>query len=156
MIPNNAQLSYRRSAIQGASPIGLVIALYDTLSGDLRRAAVALRNHDIQKRCAEVNHAFLVLGQLEDWVDAKSDETLAKSLSGFYSYLRAKMMEASLKQSAPLLERLIELVLQVRTAWQQRDCMPTDEADIDTTSGVADRDIPPATPGERHVFSQSV
>ncbi len=68
MILNNAQLSYRRSAIQGASPIGLVIALYDTLSGDLRRAAAAIRSRDIQKRCTEVNHALLVLGPFDVWM----------------------------------------------------------------------------------------
>ena len=115
------ELSYRRSAISGASPIGLVIALYDTLSGDLRRAATAIRSNDIQKRCAELNHAALVLGQLESWVDKNSGEELARDLSTFYAYLRAKMLEASLQKSAEILDTQIDLILQVRSAWQQRD-----------------------------------
>ncbi|MDR3735821.1 MAG: flagellar export chaperone FliS [Acidobacteriaceae bacterium] len=121
MMPSDVQLSYRRSAIQGASPIGLVIALYDTLSGDLRRAASAIRSHDIEKRCAELNHASAVLGQLEDWIDVKSDGRLAESLSAFYGYLRARMMEAALRQSDSLLDEQIDLILLVRAAWQERD-----------------------------------
>lgn len=115
------ELSYRRSAIAGASPIGLVIALYDTLSGDLRRAATAIRSDDIERRCHELNHATLVLGQLENWIDKNSGEELAGNLATFYTYVRSKMLEASFKKSAAVLEEVVELVLQVRTAWQQRD-----------------------------------
>jgi len=114
-------LSYRRTAIEGASPIGLVIALYDTLWGNLRRAAEALRAHDIEVRCNELNHAMLVLGQLESWVAPENGGELAASLNQFYRYLRAKTMEASATRSAKTLEDLMDLVLHVRSAWQQKD-----------------------------------
>jgi flagellar secretion chaperone FliS len=118
---NETELSYRKLAIEGASPIGLVIALYDTLSGDLRRAASAIRNHDIEARCKALNHAALVFGQLEDWIDREKGGHLAQNLSSFYSHLRAKIMEASVSKSAHLLDAQIDLILQVRSAWQQRD-----------------------------------
>jgi flagellar protein FliS len=114
-------LSYRRSAIEGASPIGLMIALFDTLAGDLRRAAAALRKNDIETRCREFNHAALVLGQLEDWIDSKNGGESAQTLSRFYAYLRAKMMEAAGTKSAKLLETQIDMILHVRSAWQQLD-----------------------------------
>ena len=118
---NETELSYRKLAVEGASPIGLVIALHDTLSGDLRRAASAIRNHDIEARCKQLNHAALVLGQLEDWIDRENGGHLAQNLSSFYSYLRAKMVEASLSKSANLLDAQVNLILQVRSAWQERD-----------------------------------
>ena len=85
-------LSYRKSSVEGASPIGLVIALYDTLSGDLSRAAEALRNDDIEARCRQLNHATLVLGQLEDWIDLPNGGDLAVNLKAFYAYLRARLL----------------------------------------------------------------
>ena len=115
------ELSYRRSAIEGASPIGLVIVLYDTLWGDLRRAAEAIQASDIAARCKELNHGFLVLAQLECWVAPENGGELAASLTQFYRYLRAKMMDASVNQSARTLEELMVLILHVRSAWQQRD-----------------------------------
>jgi len=114
-------LSYRTSAIEGASPIGLVIILYDTLWGDLNRAAVAMHANDIEARCKDINHGFLVLAQLEGWVAPQNGGDLAASLTQFYRYLRAKMMHASIHQSARTLEELMELILHVRSAWQQRD-----------------------------------
>jgi flagellar protein FliS len=114
-------LSYRKSAIEGASSIGLMIALFDTLVGDFRRAATALRNNDIETRCRELNHATLVLGQLENWVDLKNGGESAATLARFYAYLRAKMMQAAVTQSASLLEAQIDMILHVRSAWQQLD-----------------------------------
>jgi flagellar protein FliS len=118
------ELSYRKSAIGGASTIGLIIVLFDTLAGDLRRSANAIRNNDIETRCNELNHAALVLGQLESWVDLKNGGDSAQTLSRFYAYLRSKMMEAAGSKSAKLLESQIEMILHVRAAWQQLDALP--------------------------------
>jgi flagellar protein FliS len=118
---NETGLSYRRSAIEGASPIGLIIVLFDTLAGDFRRAAVALRSNDIEARCKELNHAALVLGQLENWVDPERGGEWAQTLLGFYAYLRRMMVEAAVKKSESLLDTQIEMILHVRAAWQMLD-----------------------------------
>jgi flagellar protein FliS len=115
------ELSYRKSAIEGATTIGLMIALFDTLVGDLRRATTALRLNDIETRCRESNHAALVIGQLESWLDLESGGESARTLSRFYAYLRAKMLEAAATKSPKVLETQIEMILHVRSAWQQLD-----------------------------------
>jgi flagellar protein FliS len=146
------ELSYRRSAIEGASPIGLVIALYDTLWGDLRRAAVAIRANDIEERCRELNHAALVLGQLEDWIDLEHGGELAQNLSRFYAYLRAKMMDASIAKSATMLEAQMELILHVRTTWQQRDMAASQSPKDATTQPIAAASL---SDSDRVIFSRS-
>jgi flagellar secretion chaperone FliS len=121
MTMSTTEMSYRQSAIHGASPIGLMIALFDRLAGDLYRAAAALRRNDIETRCKELNHALLVLGQLQNWVDVKNGGESAQTLSRFYAYLRAKILEASAARSARILEMQIDMILLVRTSWQQLD-----------------------------------
>jgi flagellar secretion chaperone FliS len=111
--------SYLRMAIESASPIGLILVLFDLLAGDLRRAASALRANDIETRCKELNHAALVLGQLQSWVDLKRGGDSAKTLILFYSRLRKKMMEAAVAKSAAVLEREIATIIQIRNAWQK-------------------------------------
>lgn len=130
------ELSYRKSAIEGASTIGLMIALFDTLAGDLRRAAVALHNNDIQTRCNELNHAALVLGQLESWLDMENGGESARTLSRFYAYLRAKMIEAAASKSGKILETQIDMILHVRTAWQQLDSPPGQASEPDAKASI--------------------
>jgi flagellar protein FliS len=139
------ELSYRKSAIEGATTIGLMIALFDTLVGDLRRAAAALRLNDIETRCRESNHAALVISQLESWVDLKNGGESAKSLSRFYAYLRAKMLEAAGTKSPKLLEAQIDMILHVRSAWQQLDTPPMQ---VSGSSG-----LHPAQPPVQHYSS---
>jgi flagellar protein FliS len=153
------ELSYRQTSIAGASPIGLMIVLFDTLVGDFRRAASAIRKNDIEARCKELNHAALVIGQLESWVDLKSGGETAETLVRFYAYLRAKMMEASVNKSAAELEKQIEMILHVRSSWQQLDSSSQPAADLQPSipnSQVHSLYSPTASDApERVSFSQS-
>jgi flagellar biosynthetic protein FliS len=112
------EMAYRKTAIGGASGFGLLVALYDTLAGDLRRAADAERANDLGKRTLEVNHALLVVAYLEDWVNRGSGGELADRLTAFYKTLRAKMIEAQLKRIPEILEQQMAEVLKIRGIWQ--------------------------------------
>lgn len=126
---NPAEIVYRRTAAAaGGNGLGLLIALYDTLAGDLRRAAEAERSNDIEKRCREVNHALLVIGCLQDWVARGSGGELGEELSAFYTSMRRRLIEAQVRRSAPLLEEQMALVLEVRESWQAVESAPAPSA----------------------------
>src|SRR5580692_5082161 len=113
----STELLYRKSAAQGASGLGLMIALYDTLAGNLRRAAGAERSNNLEKRCLEVNHALLVIGYLEDAMGQAGGGELAKQLVSLYSSLRRKLIEAQAKRSPEILEEQMERLLLLRESW---------------------------------------
>ncbi len=113
------ELSYRKASIQNATSVGLVIIMYDMLAADLRRAIEAMQAGDVEKRSAELKHAFLVLLQLEGSLDMEKGEQAARNLSQFYSVARAKILEAHIKASAPMLQRQIDLIVDVRGAWEK-------------------------------------
>lgn len=117
-------LNYRKAAVMNASPVGLVIILYDTLVGDLTRAIEAMEKGDIEGRSAQIKHALLVLHQLEGSLDMEKGGDAAVSLSRFYSFLRGKLLEAHIKVQPEVLKQQIEMVLDVRQAWQQVDVPP--------------------------------
>ena len=119
------ELTYRQAAVQNATPVGLVIIQYDILVRDVRDAIAALHSKDIEKRCAALNHAFLVLGCLQSSLDMEKGGAAARNLSRFYSYLRGRLLEAQIKGSAEILSRQIDLILQVRQTWQQVDTSPS-------------------------------
>ncbi len=112
---------YLRAAVEGASSVGMVTMLYDRLVADLQRAIVAIQQHDIETRCAQMKHAFLIVQQLEGSLDHENGGEAARNLSALYSYARAKMLEAQIKENAHTLEKLIGHFVEVRGAWQQVD-----------------------------------
>jgi len=118
---HRTDLAYRQTAAQGASGFGLLIALYDTLAGNLRRAAQAQRENDIERRCQEVNHALMVLAYLEDCLRRGPGGPLARQLQVFYASLRRKVMDAQVKKSPEAFEREMAAVVKIREYWQKVD-----------------------------------
>jgi flagellin-specific chaperone FliS len=100
-----AELYYRKTAAASSSGgLGVLIGLYDTLAGDLRRMAEAERGDDLVRRCREANHALLVIGCLEDCVTKGSSGELADQLTAFYGSLRRNLVLAQAKRSPEMIE----------------------------------------------------
>lgn len=128
-----AELNYLRNAAQNASQVGLVILLFDLLISDLQRAISSLQKGEVEKRSAEIKHAFLVLQQLEGSLNMEDGSDAAEHFSRFYSFIRSKILEAHIKMSPEILKQQIELILSVRQAWQQIDA-PTQGASPASTA----------------------
>lgn len=120
-----SDLTYRKTAIEGESGLGLLIALFDTLVGDLRRAAQAERDGNISKRAQEANHALLVIAHLEECVAQSEGGELSRKLTAFYIGLKRQIINAQAKRSAVLLEKLMADVLAVRAYWDQANVPAT-------------------------------
>ena len=121
---NRELTAYREADITGASAVELVIKLYDVLVRDMERITAAIRAGDVQDRVNQSNHAFEVLQQLECSLDIENGGSTAKDLSHFYSHLRAKVMEVQFKLNPALLEKQIEMVLELRRGWVQAMALP--------------------------------
>jgi flagellar biosynthetic protein FliS len=152
---NPTELAYRKTAVEGTSGFGLLIALYDTLAGNLSRAAEAQRKNDIQKRCQEINHALLVIAHLEDWVDREGGGELAKKLVGFYAGLRANLLGAQAKQSAEMLEQQMNVILAIRGTWQDLEARACSVLDAPFPTHTPQFAAANSSQQERSVFSWS-
>ena len=115
----DARSTYREAVVRGASPLRLVICLYEQAIDDLRRAGLALEKGDIEERTRKINHALLVIAQLQRSLDMERGGRVAKNLEWFYNLVRAGLFEAQVRQSPSILERQISQLALVREAWQE-------------------------------------
>ena len=109
--------TYQRSAVLGATPIELVVLLYDSAIRDLARALAAMQAGNIERRAAEVGHALMVLQQLQGTLDFDRGGSAARQFEQFYSLLRAKVLEAQMRSSPELLEQQLRYLSEVRDCW---------------------------------------
>jgi flagellar secretion chaperone FliS len=113
----NIQQSYREASVQGASPIQLVIRLYEQIVEDLRQVAIAIEQNDIPRRTKRINHAILVIGHLQSTLDFANGGKVAKDLDNFYNVLRQSLLQVQFFPSKRGLAQLITDFLAVRAAW---------------------------------------
>ena len=113
----DARSSYRETAVRGASPVRLVICLYEQAIEDLRCAVIAMEKGDIETRTRGINHALMVIAQLQGTLDMERGGDVARNLARFYSLVRAGLAEAQVTQSTRLLEQQISQLATVHEAW---------------------------------------
>ncbi len=110
---------YQDAAVRGAAPIELVVLLYDSAIEDMRRALVAMKNGDVETRSAGVGHALMVLNQLQGTLDFERGGTAARQFEQFYNLVRAKLLEAQMRNSFDLMQQQVRFMSEVRDCWIQ-------------------------------------
>jgi flagellar protein FliS len=113
----NSQQSYREGTVQGASPVQLVVRLYEQLIEDLRQAAMAIERNEIERRTKRINHAILVIGHLQSPLDFANGGKVAQDLDHFYNVVRQNLVQVQFHPSKLVICQLITDLLAVREAW---------------------------------------
>ena len=119
MNQNHIANMYRQISARGSSPVGLVVKLYETILEDFRRASDALASGDVELRVGSLNHALLIIAELESVLDHDRGGNVATQLEGFYRVTRAMIVEANVRASREQIAKLIGLYMPFREAWQQ-------------------------------------
>jgi len=121
MNEHGVAFAYQQSSARSATPIGQVVALYDTILRDFRRAIEAAESGDVEKRVFELNHALTVIGYLQSILDHQRGGEAAKRLQRFYEVTHAMILQANANGNRDTLDRLIELYGPLRQAWQEAE-----------------------------------
>jgi flagellar protein FliS len=112
-------LSYQLASARGASPMGQVVSLYDTIQRDFVRALAALQGGDVETRVFELNHALLVIAHLQSVLNHERGGEPAKQFDLLYTVTRGMIVEANTRATPESLEELINLYGGLRQAWYQ-------------------------------------
>jgi flagellar protein FliS len=110
---------YRQVSATGANPAGMIVKLYDRILEDFRRADEAISVGDVKERVTSLNHALLIIAELDSVLDFERGGIVAQHLHGFYSVTRGLIVEANARTSASHIQQLVDLYMPLRQAWQQ-------------------------------------
>lgn len=110
---------YQEHALQGASAVDLVVALYDGIIRFLYAAADAVDRRDSSGRRAAAKRALDIIIHLQARLRMDIGGKPAQALSEFYASMFAQILQASQSASRPKFEHTIRCVREVRDAWKQ-------------------------------------
>jgi len=117
----HAASTYRQHAVEGASPLSLVVMLYDGAIAAISRAVTALESRDIEKKCAYLERALAIICQLEGSLDFEKGGEVAQTLKKFYTHARSAVLQANIQNSKESLACLLEQFSTVREAWARAE-----------------------------------
>ena len=111
--------SYRQHALDGASAVDLVVALYDGIVRFLYEAVRAVDRGDADGRRYAVKRALDIIIHLQARLRMDVGGEPAKALGEFYAAIFAQILQASQSASASRFSHAIDCVKNVREAWRQ-------------------------------------
>lgn len=111
--------SYQEHALDSASAVDLVVALYDGMIRFLYAAMMAVEIGDQEARRAAVKRVMDIIIHLQARLRMDVGGRPAEALSEFYSSIFAQVLQASQSASREKFEHAVECVRNVRDAWRQ-------------------------------------
>lgn len=111
--------SYRQYALDGASGLDLVLALYDGIIRFLYAACEAVDRGDEHERRVAVKRAMDIILHLQSRLRSDVGGRPAEALSEFYASIFAQILQASQSASRAKFMHAIHCVRNVREAWRQ-------------------------------------
>lgn len=110
---------YREHALDGASAVDLVVALYDGVVRFLSTAVEAVERGNVEERRYAVKRALDIIIHLQARLRTDIGGRPAQALSEFYAAIFAQILQASQSASKEKFEHAIASVRNVREAWRQ-------------------------------------
>ncbi len=111
--------TYREHALEGASAVDLVVALYDGMIRFLHAAGDAVDKGDTEGRRIAVKRALDIIIHLQARLRMDVGGSPARTLSEFYASVFAQILQASQSASRARFDHAIDCVRNVRDAWKQ-------------------------------------
>ena len=111
--------NYREHALEGASAVDLVVALYDGIIRFLYCRHRGGRAGDADARRAAVKRALDIIIHLQARLRMDVGGRPAQTLSEFYAAIFAQILQASQSASKAKFEHAIDCVRNVRDAWRE-------------------------------------
>ena len=148
--------SYKARALESASGVDLVIALYDGILRFMYRAIEAVESGDTAQRRSAVKRAMDIVIHLQATLRMDLGGKSAEALSEFYAAVFALMLQGSQSNSREKFEQVIACVWNVRDAWRQVASDPAVSEGV--LNGIPSLVSPPpgaASVGEAHRFADS-
>jgi flagellar protein FliS len=111
----NAYNQYRQVAVTTARPEKLLLMLYDGLVTSLKKAKLAIEQHD-----PATAHAYLMKGQdiiTELMSTLKMNYEISANLYRLYDYMRRRLITANIRKDAAIVVEILGMATGLRASW---------------------------------------
>ncbi len=102
-------------------PCRLIVMLYDEAIAGLRATIAAIEAGDIEARCNASARVTEVVSQLYLSLDMEQGGEIAENLGRIYNLIIVEMPQVNFNNDAPLVARMINLLLPLRNSWYGLD-----------------------------------
>lgn len=105
------------SAVNSASPIRLIVLLYEGAIGALASAKLEMTSNNVVAKARLITRAIDIINGLRAALDPSKGGEIASSLENLYEYMVRQLTMANLKNDPEILDEVHTLLGELHSAW---------------------------------------
>lgn len=113
-----AQLRYLADSVGTASPVRLLVMLYDRLVLDLRRAAFGQDAGDREAASVQIRHAQQIVAELRSSLRMDQWDG-AENLASLYGFMLSELIAVNLDADPARLRAVETIAVELRDTWRE-------------------------------------
>ncbi|AUJ33016.1 MAG: flagellar export chaperone FliS [Liquorilactobacillus nagelii] len=111
--------SYLKNQVMGASPIKLVVMLYEGAIRSMKMAKVAIEKQDVVQAHTQLVKAQNIIAELKSSVNTDVDVTISQNLINLYDFCNEQLLQANLNKDNSLIDNAINTMSELLDSWKQ-------------------------------------
>jgi len=111
--------TYQKSAVVGASPLELVLMLYDGAIAFCEKAKASMLQKDRFQQNAELLKAQRILTELTSCLDFENGGEIAQNLLALYTFGYNELVMANLQDDPAGVDRCRQVLVALRESWSE-------------------------------------
>ncbi|MBA4292094.1 flagellar export chaperone FliS [bacterium] len=115
--PNNSVHQYRKAAVNSASPLQLVIMLYDGAIRFMNQAKDAMEKRELERQNEACKRAQDIISELMSCLDLKQGGEIAQNLFALYTFTFDRIVQANIEDNPVLIDQSIQVLAELRESW---------------------------------------
>lgn len=117
MMLANPYEQYRQQGVMTASPVELIVMLYDGCIKQMKLGVMAIENKDYSAANQALQKAQDILGELVTSLDMNYE--LAATLLELYNFFLSELVEANMSKNTQRIAPVIEIMQDLRVTWAE-------------------------------------
>lgn len=110
---------YYESSVNTASPIQLVVLLYQGAIRQLKQAAEHIECRNLEGKRVAIDKAMAIVQQLHGSLDMEKGGQIATDLDRLYTYVTSRILEGSTTLDVRSIEEAARILITLSSAWEQ-------------------------------------
>ncbi|MBV8679162.1 MAG: flagellar export chaperone FliS [Aquitalea sp.] len=108
-----------KATVYGASPVGLVVLLYEGAIKAINQAAYAIDAQRYDEKARLVSKSIDIIDGLRESLDLQQRNDAVTNLNDLYIYMKQRLSIANLKNDPEILAEVRRLLETILPAWQE-------------------------------------
>ena len=108
---------YRKSSVSSASPIQLVVMLYDGALRFMEAGKHAMGKRDVFAQNENITKAERILSELLSTLDLEQGGEVATNLMSIYTYVYDRLVEANIEDKPEIIDECMAIMSELRESW---------------------------------------